>query len=143
MVSFVAILEDNRARAASMRRVLLDLLPDANTIVFDAAASIIDWLNRYAGSTSLISLDHDLYPSHNGSDPGSGRQVAEHLATLPCVCPVIVHTSNVEALPGMLRVLREANWTCSCVVPREDVTWVSTSWRNEVEQYLRRGLITL
>jgi hypothetical protein len=143
MVSFAAILEDNRPRAATMRRILLDLLPDVNTVVFADSASMMQWLDRYLRSTVLISLDHDLYPGESGTDPGTGRQVADYLATLPCVCPVIVHTSNVEALPGMLRALREANWTCSCVVPHEDVTWISTAWRGEVEQYVRRGLVLI
>jgi hypothetical protein len=138
---FVAILEDHPARAAAMRRALADVLPQFNTIIFDHAGEMRRWLS--AGNflhVVLISLDHDLI-APPGQDAGCGRDVADYLAERPCVCPVIVHTSNVHAAPGMMHVLRGSEWVCSFVSPRDDLAWIAAEWRDEVEQYLRRGLI--
>ena len=95
---------------------------------------------------SLISLDHDLLPcdppqaSGRRPDPGTGRDVVDHLAGIPCVCPVIVHTSNEHAAPGMIHVLREAGWVCSAVTPRDDLAWIR-DWVQEILLYRRRGLL--
>lgn len=43
---------------------------------------MIDWLNKELNTLSLISLDHDLFPeTHEAPDPGTGRDVADYLAT--------------------------------------------------------------
>jgi hypothetical protein len=95
----------------------------------------------------LISLDHDLaWPVDKGGIsaggyPGTGREVVEHLARFPCLCPVIVHTSNAEARPGMMRALNEARWVCAAVTPGEGETWIATEWREQIEVFTARGLI--
>jgi hypothetical protein len=44
---------------------------------------------------ALISLDHDLKKETPESPvPGDGVDVASFLVQLPCLCPVILHTSN-------------------------------------------------
>src|SRR3954453_13414608 len=121
--SFVVILEDHMGRAAAMRLVAARVLPEINVVVFDSAPDMIRWLDGCLPHTVLISLDHDLLPQGPRDarghlcDPGTGRDVAHYLGGFPCVCPVIVHPSNVQAAPGMLRVLREAVWICSAVTP--------------------------
>lgn len=123
-----------------MRRALAELLPQFNTVIFDHAGEMLKWLEGNLPYVVLISLDHDLI-APPGHEFGTGRDVADELAKWPCVCPVIVHTSNIQAAPGMVRVLRAAGWVCSFVSPRDDLAWIATEWRDEVEQYLRRGWI--
>ena len=123
-----------------MRRVLADLLPAFNVIIFDAAGPMIRWLERSLSHTVLISLDHDLV-THDGTEPGDGRLVANYLATFQCVCPVIVHTSNLQAAPGMMSVLRGARWFCAFVQPQDGFGWISKEWRDEIEETYRRGWI--
>jgi hypothetical protein len=137
---FVAILEDHPERAARMRRVLAEILPAFNVIIFESAASMIRWLEDSMRYTVLICLDHDLI-AHDGRDPGTGRLVVNYLATLQCTCPVIVHTSNLQAAPGMMCMLREAGWICSYVTPSDGFEWIGKDWLEEVEQYQRRGWI--
>src|SRR5437879_3757284 len=105
---FIAILEDHPARAAAMRLALARFYPQFNVIIYRDAPEMIRWLDRIIGQAALISLDHDLLPCDPPDEqgrrpwPGTGREVVDHLATsYPCVCPVIVHTSNAEAAPGM------------------------------------------
>src|SRR5437016_2439400 len=99
-----------------MRRLLARELPHLNVVIFDASADMIEWLERWLPDTVLISLDHDLLPRRPaiGDESmkvvGTGREVADFLATYPCVCPVIVHSSNTHAVPGMIRELRETRW---------------------------------
>ena len=43
------------------------------------------------------------------------------MAVYAPTCPVIVHSSNSLAVPGMLRVLSESGWPCSAVMPTNDL----------------------
>jgi hypothetical protein len=146
-LKFIAILEDNAARAATMRLALARSYAQFNVIIFRDAADMIRWLDRIIGQTVLISLDHDLLscdpPDAQGRRPwpGTGREVADHLVdSYPCVCPVIVHTSNAQAAPGMMRVLREAGWVCSAIMPHDDLAWIG-DWLAEIELYRQKGLL--
>jgi hypothetical protein len=145
MARWIAILEDDISRVAAMRGVLAAVLPAFEPVVFDNVPDMVDWLNEHLAETVLICLDHDLGPNRQREakvfDPGIGRDIADLLATLPAVCPVIVHSSNSIAVPGMLRVLGEAGWVSSAVVPGGDLRWVDEDWRQELEWYLARGLI--
>lgn len=141
----VLILEDTPARVVEMRSVLGELLPAHHLVVFDNAPDCADWLPEGLPLASLICLDHDLGPTRERGrerfDPGIGRDVADLLAMYPPVCPVIVHSSNSLAVPGMLRVLRESGWPCSAVMPTDDLRWIATDWRQELEWFLGRGWI--
>ena len=64
------------------------------------------------------------------------------LALYAPTCPVIVHSSNSLAVPGMLRVLRESGWPCSAVMPTDDLRWIPTMWREEVEWWATNGWIS-
>lgn len=145
MAKWVAILEDDSSRIAAMRAVLASVLPAFEPVVFDNAPDLADWFAAHLADTALICLDHDLGPNrqHDGKvfDPGIGRDIADLLASLPAICPVIVHSSNSMAVPGMLRVLGEAGWISTAVMPSGDLSWVDMDWKQELEWYLARGLI--
>ena len=67
--------------------------------------------------------------------------MVDHLvASYPCVCPVIVHTANAQAAPGMMRALREAGWVCSAVTPCDDLGWIE-EWVREIALYRWKGLL--
>ena len=141
MNSRVLILEDTPARVAAMRRVLGDLLPRCELFVFDNAPDFIKALPSHLADAALICLDHDLGPSRASVDggridPGTGRDAADALAAYPAVCPVIINSTNAAAVPGMLRVLADAGWTCSAVTPFDDPQWIGTVWRSEIKVLL-------
>ena len=131
---------------AELRKVLDALLPSFDLITFDNAPDCIEWLPAGLPEAALICLDHDLGPTRDRGgarfDPGIGRDVVDVLAMCRPVCPVIVHSSNSLAVPGMLRVLRESGWTCSAVMPTDDLRWIPTCWREEVEWFVSNGWIT-
>ena len=60
---------------------------------------------------ALICLDHDLGANLivNGDyqDPGTGRDVADYLSGEEACCPVLIHSSNAMAAPGMMMVLED------------------------------------
>ena len=144
MPLLVAILEDNAGRVAAMRACLADVLPGTEIFVFENAHEMATWLPDHLGDVILISLDHDLpLRDANGHplDCGTGRQVADFLASLPPTCPVIVHSSNEFCAPGMVFALRDAGWPCNRVYPRDDLEWVRRDWGAKVEQYVRSGWI--
>lgn len=143
MPAFVAILEDDPAREAAFRAILADMLPAYGVAVFDRADAMTGWLADHLHRVSLISLDHDLpLPPRGSPGPGCGRDVADYLAARPPVCPVIVHTSNNTAAPGMMRVLRHAGWSPARVYPSADAAaWVAVNWKPVVRQWLTAGLI--
>ena len=63
------------------------------------------WLGDHLEEANLICLDHDLGPNRklNGIvfDPGTGRDVVDYLTTRKPHCPILIHTSNSMAAPGM------------------------------------------
>src|SRR5581483_5326332 len=144
MAEAVAILEDDPTRIAAMRACLAAVFPGIEVIVFEDAREMIGWLDRHLGDVLFVSLDHDLpLKSQRPSviDCGTGRQVADYLASLPPTCPVIVHSSNNFCAPGMFFALKDAGWPCSRVYPDDDQAWVSASWAEEVRRFVRDGWI--
>ena len=87
----------------------------------------------------LISLDHDLNKEHDHStDPGDGLAVAEFIAKLPPICPVILHTSNTERVWSMHNEFRFGGWQPERVIPLGD-NWVTQSWLPLARSLLNSG----
>ena len=136
----IVALEDDPRRAEAMRAALEPLDDGLHFLVFDNAPDTLRWLADHLAQVALISLDHDLGPTRSRKegafDPGSGRDVVDWLATQAPTCPVIVHTSNHLAAPGMELALRWAGWRRFRVVPFSDLEWVQTSWREVLARAL-------
>ena len=97
---------------------------------------MIRWLRSHLRETILICLDHDLGANRivNGNlqDPGTGRDVADFLSGEEPCCPVLIHSSNAMAAPGMMMVLEDAGWICSRLSPYNDLEWVREAWIPEL-----------
>jgi CheY-like chemotaxis protein len=132
MAMKIVILEDNADRQRAMRAWLTDRFYSYEHRFFDDSGEMIRYLGDHLADTIVISLDHDLElkPGPHGRclDPGSGREVADYLATQAPVCPVILQTTNAPAAAGMELVLREAGWKTRRVVPFDDLRWIETDW---------------
>jgi hypothetical protein len=102
--------------------------PDANIMLAE--------VGQFLPTASLISLDHDLFPFRD-IDPGDGLDVAKHLATLPPVCPVIIHTSNRIRGDAMEGEFELAGWTYHRVAPIGD-DWIEADWHRVVKRVLRK-----
>ena len=131
----IVILEDDSRRLEEMRRCVASHVPECAIECFDRAGAMIAWLEDHLAEVALISLDHDLPILKDGTDAGSGRMVAEWLAARPPACPVIVHTSNENFAPGMMRVLRDAGWTLCRVYPHDDCVWIAVDWVGALMRY--------
>jgi hypothetical protein len=98
----VAILEDNLDRQAAMQALLTAHFPTHEHSFCNEAEPFIGWLRLHLAETLFISLDHDLElkPTGDGRwyDPGTGRMVAEYLATCAPVCPIIIHSTKRNAV---------------------------------------------
>lgn len=93
---------------------------------------------RYFDRTILISLDHDLNPQPGATeDPGTGLDVTNHLVNFPPICPVVIHSSNVERVWSMHNEFRFAGWEIDRIGPF-DKDWIQTSWRRLVEPLIAR-----
>jgi hypothetical protein len=136
----IVILDDEPHRIDEMKRCLSKNLLGDNVVIFDNAPEMIAWLRQFASRANLICLDHDLGPNRTVGglilDPGIGRDVADYLATIKPVCPVIVHTTNSLAAPGMKMILEDAGWSCYAVVPYDDVRWIREVWLDAVKASL-------
>lgn len=132
----IALLDDDPDRIVTMRSLLSRWHSKYEVIVFENAPDMIVWLNENLHQVSLLSLDHDLGPCQLREglsfDPGIGRDVADFLASQSPQCHVILHTTNLLAAPGMKKVLFDAGWTVSHVVPYGDLDWVGEIWIDEV-----------
>lgn len=132
MAMKIAILEDNLERQAIIRACLTDRFYTFDAHFFDEAEDMIRFLDQHLAETLVISLDHDLEmkPSDNGRliDPGTGRDVANHLARKEPGCPVIIHTTNSRAAEGMKNVLDDTKWKAHRVIPFDDMKWIETDW---------------
>lgn len=126
------LLEDDAGRVEAMRAALEASELELVLHVEADAPSALSWLETHLAQVALISLDHDLGPSRpiqgRLQDPGSGRDVVDWLAARPACCPVVVHTSNHLAAPGMLWTLEHAGWQVERVVPFDDLAWVAAAW---------------
>jgi CheY-like chemotaxis protein len=132
MAHKIAILEDNLDRQAVMRRCLADRFYTFDAHFFDEASAMIRFLDLNLQETIAISLDNDLElkPGPDGRmiDPGSGVEVAEHLAKRPAVCPVVIHTTNTNAAESMKSALAAAGWRTWRVVPYDGMNWIESDW---------------
>lgn len=129
----ILILEDNADRVAVMRADLHERFPQYPVEVFPSASDMIQRMSA-AGlyDVILIALDHDLelLTSTSGAltDPGTGDDVAQWLATQPAVCPIIVHTTNTHAGDVMVDRLVGSGWIVRRIVPYDGERWISEQW---------------
>jgi len=124
----IAVLEDNEDRIGVMERYLDDKFPFYESRFFRSAGAAIDWLREHLDQTICLALDHDLERPQGEPDPGSGREVAEFLATNQTRFPIVIHTTNQHAAIAMEALLDDSGWTVSRVCPYGDLQWVSESW---------------
>jgi CheY-like chemotaxis protein len=133
----ILILEDNDDRIAAMQHCLADKFPFFELRFVRSADEAIAWLKGNLSHSICISLDHDLERPEdqpNAPDPGTGREVADHLAAQSPRCPVIVHSTNAHAAIGMEMVLQDAGWHVQRVLPYGDLEWVRAAWLPLVRQ---------
>jgi hypothetical protein len=136
----IVILDDEPDRVREMLRCLGDDRLETEVVTFDNAPDMIGWLGEHLNEARLICLDHDLGPNRSRGgevfDPGTGRDVANFLAEQKPVCPVLIHTTNNLAAPGMAMVLDDSGWNHSRIVPYNDLEWVEEDWLAEVRLLL-------
>lgn len=129
---FVAILEDNAERQAAMETYFHDRFPQYPIRFFASAVEMIWHLRRHLSDAIAVSLDHDLEPvqvaGRESLDGGTGRHVADYLASETPVCPIVIHTTNGPAGTAMQSTLEDAGWSTSRVTPYGDLDWVSEVW---------------
>ena len=108
----ILILEDNEARSALLLRAIGQLGPGYTVKIWVDAPTMCAECEAFFPSAALISLDHDLNPLPGAKDdPGTGLDVARFLGDFLPVCPVIVHSQNMERVWSMHNELRFAGWT--------------------------------
>ena len=138
----IVLLDDDPARIHEMTRCLQQQLPTCQLAFFDNAPDMICWLKDHLEDAALICLDHDLGPNRKRDgdifDPGTGRNVADYLATRVPICPILIHTSNSMAAPGMEMVLKDAGWVNFRSYPSDDLEWIQAYWINDVIDVLGR-----
>ena len=136
----IAILDDEPDRLHAMTPILAERYPQFTVVTFDNAPDINAWFADNINSCVLICLDHDLGPTRKRDgadfDPGIGRDVSDYIATREPICPIIIHTTNTDARPGMILGLEDAGWVVSYVSPYADVLWVREVWADEVDGVL-------
>jgi hypothetical protein len=136
----IAILEDEEERQIAMKEQLELIGYKERACFFDNAPEMIEWLKDNLEKVIIICLDHDLGPNREKDgkifDPGDGRNVVDFLVSQNVQCPVIVHTSNYLAAPGMILALESSFWSVFRVVPFNGVSWIELSWFPLLQQIL-------
>lgn len=128
----IIVLEDNLDRRVVMRDCLADCFPQYPVRFFVTAGETIAFLRNNLSRVLAIALDHDLdlipIDPRRNLDPGTGRDVADYLATQRPTCPIIIHTTNAPAAVGMRRELEEAGWKTDQVIPSDGENWIRNDW---------------
>ena len=125
----ILILDDDAGRLEGFRQIVHRFGEGFDLRTWSSAPRMLAGVERWLSSARLISLDHDLYrAADEDADPGTGRQVAEHLAERPAVCPVIVHSTNTDQAWGMFNVLSRAGWRVEIVHHVNDAAWIEERW---------------
>jgi CheY-like chemotaxis protein len=134
----ILVLEDNRDRRAAMAECLADRFYTYEPVFFDEPRPLLCYLRDHLEEAICISLDHDMDLIEDAagqlSDPGTGREVADYLATRSPQCPVVIHTTNTAAAEGMEAALGESGWTVYRVAPWGDLAWVRAEWFRTVRR---------
>lgn len=123
----IAILEDDSRRTEAMRAWLDDRFYMYEHRYFRRADEMIDWLTQNLEQTLVVSLDHDLEPERD-ENPGTGRIVADYLAMKTPRFPIVLHSTNRNAVQGMKQILEDAGWSVDTVSPYGDLDWVDEVW---------------
>lgn len=138
----ILLLEDNSDRVAQFRQAVSALGPEYEMKLWHDAPTMVAECERWFPDAVLISLDHDLNPLPGSSgDPGTGLDVAAFLAECCPVCPVLVHSSNVERAWSMHNELRFAKWVVDRVGPIGD-DWIGKFWLPKARELLGANLNT-
>ena len=118
----ILILEDETERIKAFKEVLT-LLPDVELHLWKSAWEFIEEAPTLLETTDFISLDHDLF-TEDVKDPGDGLQVAEFLSPQTPVCPIFIHSTNVNRSWSMFNELKYGNWD----VERKPPIGMGTEW---------------
>ena len=138
MKRWILILEDNEARSALLRRAVADLGLEFEMKIWGDAYSMCAECEEFFSDAALISLDHDLNPAEGATrDPGTGLDVARFLGDFLPVCPVIVHSQNMERVWSMYNELRFAGWTVE-QAGGLGVDWSQAIWSRCVREVLAK-----
>jgi ADP-ribosylglycohydrolase len=135
----ILILEDNEERIAAFEKTVAGLGDGFELKVWRDAMSMCAECEQYFPTAALISLDHDLNPAPGvTTDPGTGLEVAQFLGDFAAVCPVVIHSTNVDRVYSMENELRFAGWLVERVGPLGMGTdWIGTSWQKRVREILQ------
>ena len=137
----IVLLDDEQDRISAMRPLLASEFAGLEVVIFENAPDLLAWLQRFHHQMCIVCLDHDLGPNQERSgavfDPGTGRDVADWLATLAPCCPIVIHTTNYLAAPGMVAVLEDAGWNVLRVSPYGDTDWIGEDWIDAIRAALR------
>lgn len=132
----IVILEDNADRRRLMADALNERFGQYDIRFFQTSGETIAHLREDFDSLLAVILDHDLdlipVDGHRVIDSGTGRDVADFLATQHPICPVLIHTTNAPAAIGMLAVLDDAGWTTHRIIPDSELDWIPKYWWPEV-----------
>jgi ADP-ribosylglycohydrolase len=132
----ILILEDNDERIAAFQSAARALGAELELKVWRDAPSMMAECEQFFPSAALISLDHDLNPMPEAtSDPGTGVDAARFLGDFLPVCPVLIHSSNIDRVWSMHNELRFAGWTVDRVGPL-GTNWIETSWLKHARELL-------
>jgi CheY-like chemotaxis protein len=137
----ILVLEDNSRRREAMRECLADRLHAYEVRFFEAPQPFLTYVREHLDDVICIGLDHDMELVDDGSgklvDPGTGREVADYLATRVPQCPVVIHTTNTSAAIGMDATLRHAGWVMYRVTPYGDLEWIRGDWIRTIRPAIR------
>jgi ADP-ribosylglycohydrolase len=135
----ILLLEDAADRLVGFKSAVENLGPPYRLISWRDANRMMAECHEFLADTALISLDHDLNKEFADSpDPGDGLEVAAFLARLPCICPVIMHTSNTQRMWSMHNEFRFSNWRVEYVTPM-GTNWIEQSWLPQCRAFLEES----
>ena len=131
------ILEDSINRASAFQEAASGFFPPQTLKLWRIAQQMIKELPLFFDHATIISLDHDLYRHEpHDPEPGTGREVANYLATLQPVCPVIIHSTNTDAAWGMCNELTHSKWQADLIHHLDEPQWIQQKWAALVQQLL-------
>ncbi len=135
-MKFILILEDNDERIAGFEAAVAKLGDGFELKIWQDAYSMIAECEVFFPTVALISLDHDLNPQPEvTTDPGTGLDVAKFLAACRPVCPLIIHSTNVDRAYSMHNELRFADWSAGESAPSERIGSKRSGCRRFVNFY--------
>jgi CheY-like chemotaxis protein len=125
-----------------MKDRLSDRMPMYEVFHTSDPRELVQFIEKHSQQILVVSLDHDLNEMDFGGLDLTGMDVVAMLETKEPMFPVLIHSSNTQAVEQMQSRLEETNYTVATVLPFDGVSWIAGEWFHKIRKFINNQAIS-